>query len=57
MSQDSVVQKLLEAEEILKSLQSKNATRASAIALTHLETAKLWLMKEWIEDSYKVVNE
>lgn len=44
---------LLEAEKELQELQIKNADRNRAVALTHIQTALLWLNKQYIDEVLK----
>jgi hypothetical protein len=45
MSEERAIELLLEAEQELNNVQSKGANRNRAIAITHLQTALLWLHK------------
>jgi hypothetical protein len=54
MSDQRTIQILASAEEELVELQNKKADRNRAIALTHVQTALLWLNKEHIDSLVKV---
>jgi hypothetical protein len=54
MSEQRVPKLLVAAEEELLSLQEKNADRKRAIALTHLQTAILWMNKQYVDELLKL---
>lgn len=50
MTEDRAVELLLEAEQELQNAQTKSANRDRVIALTHLQTAILWLHKPQLDN-------